>query len=362
MALDPALARMVEKASRYPPMHRVPLADLRAAMPRLLSSGLPAEEVASVDDREIVGPRGPIRLRVYRPALPLPHPEVLAGGGPRSTRNGGGSFEADRPSALRDEEAARQISGDAGARHRGPPLTVFFHGSGFTICSIETHDAICRQICRRAGTVVVSVGYRLAPENPYPAGPEDCWAATVWADAHRAEIGAGDAPLAVCGDSAGGTMATLVAMRARQEGGPAIAAQILIYPVTDHYSAGHASHDERGAGCGMTREDMRFFWTQYLPDVSMADLPTVSPARAPDLSGLPPAFIVTAEYDVLRDEGAFYARRLAEAGAPVTHRHYPTLNHGFLHHVGVVGTVTQAMDDLGAWMKAALAPATESVR
>lgn len=315
MGLDPLLAGMVEKAARHPPMHRVPLADLRAAMPRLLSSGLPKEEVASVEDRDIDGPRGPIRLRVYRP------------------------------------EGAE-----------GRPLTVFFHGSGFTMCNLETHDAICRQICRRAGTIVVSVDYRLAPENPYPAGPEDCWAATVWADAHRAELGVGQGPLAVCGDSAGGTMATLVAMRASREGGPPLAAQILIYPVTEHYSAQHPSYEERGAGFGMTREDMHFFWDQYLPDVSLADRPEVSPARAPDLSGLPRSYFVTAEYDVLRDEGAAYARRLAEAGVPVTVRHYPTLNHGFLHYVGLVAAATAAMDELGAWLKAAVEPERTSAR
>lgn len=302
---------MVGKAARHPPMHRVPLAELRAAMPRQLSSGLPREAVGEVEDRDIAGPRGPIGLRVYRPAVP-----------------GGG--EGDEPR---------------------PPLTLFFHGSGFTICSLDTHDAICRQICNRSGTLVVSVDYRLAPENPFPAGPEDCWAATVWAAGHAEALGARPGPLAVCGDSAGGTMAALVALRARDAGGPAIGAQLLLYPVTDHYAAGHPSFDERGAGCGMTREDMRWFWDQYLPDPSLAGRADVSPARAPDLSGLPPTYVAIAEYDVLRDEGELFARRLGEAGVPVTLRRYPTMNHGFLHWVGVVEAAGDAMNDLGGWLR-----------
>ncbi|MET0427968.1 MAG: alpha/beta hydrolase [Microvirga sp.] len=307
MTLDPVLAAKVEKGARFPPMNRLPLDLVRDAALRQLATGLPKEPVGSIEDIRFEGPDRPIRVRVYRP-----------------------DSRGDRP------------------------LTLFFHGSGFVICSLDTHDDMCRQICRRAGSVVVSVDYSLAPERPFPAGPEDCFAATLWAVHNAGRLGADPARLAVCGDSAGGNLAAGVALRARAEGGPAIKAQILIYPVTDHYSAGHRSYVERGSGCGLLQEDMRWFWDSYLPDPSLAQHPAVSPARAENLDGLPPAYIAVAEYDVLRDEGLTFARRLAEAGIPVELRHYPDMNHGFLNWVGIVDRAGEAMDDLTAWMRATL--------
>jgi acetyl esterase len=305
--LHPQLAAMVEKAARFPPLHKLPLGDLRQAAPRMLKTGLPSEEVALVEDLVLPGYARQIRLRVYRPNM------------------------------------------DA-----GNPLTMFFHGSGFTFCSIETHDAMCRQICNRAASVVVSVDYSLAPENPYPAGPDDCFAATLWAARNSARFGADSRRLAVCGDSAGGTMATVVAMRARDEDGPPITAQTLIYPVTDHYSAGHRSYDERGKGCGLLQADIRWFWDNYLPDTALAAHPHVSPVRAKTLNELPQAYIAVAEYDVLRDEGRAYARALADAGVPVILRHYGDMNHGFLNWVGIVDRADEAMNDMTTWMRGVL--------
>lgn len=304
MTLHPALTAMVAKAAKYPPMHLVPLATVREAAPRLLRTGLPPEHVDSAEDIVLGELPRPVRVRVYRP--------------------------------------------DTG---KGRPLTLFFHGSGFTICSIETHDAMCRQICARSGSVVVSVDYSLAPENPYPAGPDDCQAATRWAARNAMRLGADASRMALCGDSAGGAMAAVVAMRSRAAGEPAIKAQILIYPVTDHYSAGHASFEQRGTGCGLLRDEMRWFWDQYLPDPSQAANPDVSPARAPDLRGLPQSYVMVAEYDVLRDEGLAYARALATADVPVTLRHYTDMNHGFLNWVGVVDRADEAMNALAAWMR-----------
>jgi acetyl esterase len=307
--LHPRLAAMVAKAARHPPMHEVPLAIVREAAPKLLATALPPEEIAGVEDHIVHAGGRSVLLRVYRPD----------------------------PGAVR-------------------PLVMFFHGSGFTICSVETHDTMCRQICRRSGSVVVSVDYALAPEHPYPAGPDDCWNATLHVARNAGNFGADPARLALCGDSAGATMAAVVALRARERGGPAIRAQVLIYPVVDHFSAGYASYAERGRGVGLRDDEMRWFWTQYLPDASMASLPDVSPARASTLSGLPQAYVATAEYDVLRDEGMAYAAALVRAGVPVVHRHYDDMNHGFLNWVGVVDRADEAMDALCDWLRLVLVP------
>jgi acetyl esterase len=305
MPLHPQLAAMVAKASRYPPMHQVPVPLLRESAAKQLRTGLAKEDVAKVEDAAIDGPGGPIRIRIYRPTL-----------------------ESDLP------------------------LTMFFHGSGFVICSLDTHDDMCRQICNRSGTIVVSVDYRLAPENPYPAAPDDCRAATLWTARNGARLGADVRRLAVCGDSAGGAMAAIVSLRTRDEGGPPIKAQVLVYPVTDHYSARHPSYEARGEGYGLRRDEMQWFWDLYLPEAMDAGHAYVSPARAPDLTGMPPSYIVTAEYDVLRDEGERYAAALRAAGVPVELKRYHDMNHGFLNWVGLVDRATEAMDDLGAWMRA----------
>ena len=304
MPLHPALQAMLDKAAHLPPMHTVPLAAIRATDLQRYDIGVPKDEVASVEDHTIAGPRGDIRIRIYRPT--------------------------------RDENL---------------PVCMFFHGSGFCICSIDTHDAMCRQISRRSGAILVSVDYRLAPENPFPAAPEDCYAATVWAAAHARSFGGDPARLLVCGDSAGGTMATVTALRCRDGDGPKLAAQILLYPVTDHYSVAHPSFTERGAGCGLTRDGMMWFWDMYLPDRSQAGDWRVSPLRAATLAGLPKTCMITAEYDLLRDEGEAYARRLVADGVSVQLTRYKDMNHGFLNWVGLIDRSTQAMNEVGAWMR-----------
>lgn len=307
MPLHPALEAMLAKSAGLPPMQTVPLEAIRASDLARYTIGVPKDEVASVEDRLIEGPRGYLRLRIYRPT-----------------------------------------------REEGLPVTVFFHGSGFCICSIETHDAMCRQISRRSGSVVVSVDYALAPENPFPAAPDDCYAATLWAAKHASELGGDPARLAVCGDSAGGTMAAVVAQRARDKKGPAIKAQILVYPVTDHYSASYPSWEERGSGFGLTADGMKWFWDFYLPNKADAGTPMASPLRAKSLANLPRTYLITGEYDLLRDEGEAYARRLAEAGVAVDLRRYEDMNHGFLNWVGLIDRSTEAMDALTAWMRRVL--------
>lgn len=307
MPLHPDLAAMLAKAAGLPPMHTVPVDAIRATDLKRYDIGVPKDEVHSVEDRLIAGPRGEIRIRIYRPD---------------------------------------------GAH--GHPVTVFFHGSGFVICSIETHDAMCRQICKRGHSIVVSVDYRLAPENKFPAGPDDCYAATLWSAAHAHEIGGDPSRLAVCGDSAGGCMAAVVAQRARDENGPSLNAQILLYPVTDHYSVARLSYQERGTGFGLTREGMMWFWDLYLGDPVHGSHPHASPLRAARFEGLPQTYLITGEYDLLRDEGEDYAAALIHAGVPVTFKRYHDMNHGFLNWVGLVDRSTEAMNALALWMRQTL--------
>lgn len=243
----------------------------------------PATPVASVDDGRVAGPDGPIPIRIYRP---------------------------DGPSRA--------------------PLTTFFHGGGFVVCDLDTHDALCRRLCRESGTVVVSVAYRRAPEARFPAAVDDAVAATRWAVAQARNLGADPARVVVAGDSAGGNLAAVTALRLRDEAGPALAGQLLLYPVTDHYGAGHASYRSYGDGYGLTAAAMRWFWDHYLPERTRAAHPWASPLRASELGRTPPALVVTAGCDPLRDEGIAYAQRLARAGVPVDHHLFAGNIHGFV--------------------------------
>lgn len=216
----------------------------------------------------------------------------------------------------------------------GPhPLLVFFHGGGFFMGSIETHDVKVRNIAIASGYKVISVDYRLAPEHPFPSAVNDCYAATKWVAEHVDELDGDATRLAVGGDSAGGNLATVVALKARDENGPMISKQVLIYPSTDFDSDAslYPSLEENGRGYGLERGDMPLVTHYYLNDLENIDNPYASPIRA-DVSGLPPAFIITAEYDPLRDEGERYADKLAKAGVEVELKRYDGAIHGFLRH------------------------------
>jgi acetyl esterase len=214
-------------------------------------------------------------------------------------------------------------------------VIVYYHGGGWVLGSLDYFDTVGRQLAQRAGAVVVLVDYRLAPEHRYPAAARDAWQALTWVDQHMERIAGARLPLVVAGDSAGGNLAAVVTHRARAEGGPAIALQVLIYPVTDA-DLDTGSYRDADNQLGLPRESMAWFWDHYAPDPASRRNLDVSPLQAADLSGLPPAIVLTAEHDVLRDEGEAYAAKLAAAGVPVRQQLFAGQMHGFFTMVNVL--------------------------
>ncbi len=208
------------------------------------------------------------------------------------------------------------------------PCLVYFHGGGWVIGDLETHDHICRQLANTANCVVVAVDYRLAPEHPFPAPMDDCYTALNWVVGHAAEIGIDADRIAVGGDSAGANLSTVVALRARDEEGPSICHQLLIYPVTDA-TFDTPSYSENAEGYMLSKAGMEWFWQHYIGSHSDPLSQFVSPLRAEDLSKLPAATVITAEFDPLRDEGEAYAELLIAAGNKVTMKRYDGVVHGF---------------------------------
>lgn len=253
-------------------------------------------EVAAVEDRVIAGPAGDVPVRIYTPDAPAPRPVVA-----------------------------------------------FFHGGGFVICSVETHDGLARRLANALGAVLVSVEYRLAPEHPFPIPLDDCDAAISWVAAHAVEIGAEPGMLAVMGDSAGGNLAAAATLVARDRKRPHLAAQVLVYPALDP-ARDTPSYRENGAGYLLDDPGMEWFWQQYLQDDEHEKNPLAAPARADDLRGLPPATVITAEFDPLRDEGEAYATRLSESGVAARTHRVPGMLHGFL---GMPAMFDEANDAMG---------------
>jgi acetyl esterase len=286
---------------------------------RKLAAMVDGEIAVGVKDMSIPGPAGAIRARHYVPVNAVP------------------------------VDSSRERSSE-GTR----PLLVFFHGGGFVIGDIETHDGLCRLICRDAGVHVLSIDYRLAPEHKAPAAGEDCYAAYRWALEHAAELGADPARVAVGGDSAGGNLAAVVSLQARDHGVQLPALQLLIYPVTD-FNAETRSKTLFAEGFFLTKKDMDWFQANYLEGASVGDEdPWVAPLLAEDLSGLPPALLLTGGFDPLRDEGDQYAAKLAAAGVTVDHRQYPSVVHGFANFFPLGGGSATATADFVSALKAHL--------
>ena len=236
------------------------------------------------------------------------------------------------------------------------PVLVWFHGGGFTIGSLDSADPLCRALAEGAGGIVVSVDYRLAPEHPFPAAPDDAEAVVRWVAAHVGEWGGDGARIAVGGESAGGNLATVAAIRLRETLPSPLIAQLLAYPVTD-YHPGTPSYAAFAEGYFLTRASMEWFWGNYLPaNVSPTD-PRVSPLHTPALAGLPPALVITAEYDPLRDEGEAYASRLRAAGTSALLRRYPGTIHGFLNMAGALDRGRMARDETAATLRSLFAGA-----
>jgi acetyl esterase len=257
--------------SGLPPFNEMEVSQARAVYAQAVAAnGIAPEPLAEISDRVIPGPGGDIPIRVYRPTASAPL-----------------------------------------------PVLVYFHGGGWTIGDLEVGHGACTVLANRASAIVVSVDYRLAPEHPFPAAVEDAWAATRWVARNAALLDADVERIAVGGDSAGGTLAAVVSLLAREAGGPSLAAQLLYYPAVDTASLDTRSHTQNGDGYFLTSALIRWFYDQYLPEPTDREDWRASPLRASDLSGLPPALVYTAEYDPLRDEGEAYAARLAEAGTPV---------------------------------------------
>jgi acetyl esterase len=233
------------------------------------------------------------------------------------------------------------------------PALVFFHGGGWVIGDLDTHDTLCRQLTAGAGISVVNVDYRLAPEHKFPAAIDDAWAATRWVAAHAAELGIDAGRLAVGGDSAGGNLAAVVALLARDHGAPPLALQVLIYPVTD-VGAESQSYVDFAEGFMLTRESMRWFAAHYLTAERDAADWRVSPLRAPSLAGVAPALVVTAGFDPLRDEGDAYARKLREAGVHADSICYGGMIHGFAPMGRLIETGNRAVAHIAATLRQAL--------
>ena len=231
------------------------------------------------------------------------------------------------------------------------PCLVFFHGGGWVIGDLDTHEVVCQKLAHEGELIVISVDYRLAPEHKFPAAADDAITATKWVAANAKQLGIDAAHLLVGGDSAGGNLAAVVALAARDGDGPKLAGQVLVYPATD-FAMKHPSHSEPDTSVLLTHSVIKWFCNHYINGAADIDDWKASPARAKTLAGLPPAYVLTAGADPLRDEGADYAARLKEAGVPVTYRHFPGQFHGFFTMGKLLQQANVAVTEIAGWMKA----------
>jgi acetyl esterase len=246
----------------------------------------------------------------------------------------------------------RYYRGATAASGENLPALVYFHGGGWVIGDLDTHDSLCRHLANAARCIVVSVDYRLAPEHKFPAAVEDCFAATLWVAEQATPLAIDRERLAVGGDSAGGNLAAVVSLLARDRGAPRLRYQVLLYPAAD-CAMTHPSHERFAEGYLLTRPTMRWFYDHYLSEPADIEDWRASPLRCSDLSGVAPTFVLTAGNDVLCDEGDAYARRLKQHGVPVQLRHFPDQIHGFLTMGKIVRAAPAAIDEIGAALRAA---------
>ncbi len=314
MPLDPQAQKLVDAltALNLKPVEDSTPEEARESMRTRTAALGPFEEVAAVAEHRVPVDGGEITVRVYSPGGPGPHPAL-----------------------------------------------VFCHGGGWVIGDLYTHDGICRSLTNAAGCVVASVDYRLAPEFRYPVAARDSYAALSWVVSNAARLGIDARRVAVGGDSAGGNLATVMALMARDRGGPPLAQQTLIYPVTNH-DLDTPSYHENATGYVLTREAMRWFWRHYLTREGQGKEPYASPLLAPSLAGLPPALVITAGCDPLRDEGEAYAARLRDAGVPVTLTRYEGMFHGFLRMTRLLDKARAALDEVAGSLRKAWGQALTS--
>ncbi len=233
----------------------------------------------------------------------------------------------------------------------GPfPVLVYYHGGGFVVGSIADYDPVCRELCERSGFIVVSVEYRLAPEHPFPAAPEDAFQALLWVSENAASFNADTGCLVVGGDSAGGNLAAVVAQRSCRESGPNISAQLLVYPVTSAAEETE-SLNSNAEGYLLTKADMEYFFGCYVPEGTDLENPNLAPAISSDLSGLPTAWLASCEFDPLRDDGEAYAKAMAEQGVEVVSKRYNGTIHGVWNLFTVIPLGSEMLDDAAAWLK-----------
>jgi acetyl esterase len=295
-------------------------------------------------------------------ALGLPDFWALSAHDARAQYAAGRMPTPDEPVARVENLAIPGPHGEISARLYAPevspnqPAVVYFHGGGWVIGSVETHDYLCRLIANGAKCTVLSVDYHLAPEHKFPTAADDAYAATTWASRHASELGIDPSRIAVAGDSAGGNLAAVVALMARDLGGPAILHQALIYPVID-FNFKTTSYRDNAEGYLLSTKSMRWFWAHYLASEADGANPYASPLRAESLAGLPPALIVSAEYDPLRDEDKAYAERLRAAGVDVTYAQYEGQVHGFFQMYLLFDDAKAAMAQVCGALRGAFASA-----
>jgi acetyl esterase len=308
MPITAEVQEILKLRAAAPAMHTLSVEEARISSAAARIQPDPPEPVARIEDFTIPGPAGDIPVRLYSP------------------------------------DPDTQL-----------PVLVYYHGGGWVIGDLDSHDPLCRTLANRANVVVLSVHYRLAPEHKYPAAADDSYAAAQWVSEHGAEIGADGSRIVVCGDSAGGNLSAVVSLMARDRGGPGLRGQVLIYPVTN-LDFGTDSYRDNGDGSkGLSEDGMRWFWQHYVRTQSEGFEPYASPLRADTIADLPPALVITAEYDALRDEGELYADRLERGGVTTQLTRYDGVIHGFVGMFAAVPEGNTAVNQIAEFLKETLA-------